>query len=166
MKIEFSLSTSSIENAIAQIKAYQESLKEKNSIFLERLAKIGVEVIRETMMEVPEEQRFSEAWDAFSEKTAENAIAIKLMGDKVMFIEFSAGITYGTDSYPLPSGAPYGMGTYNPKSDKWKDPDGWWYHDGNEFHHTYGNRAYMPVYHASEAIKQAIVETAREVFGT
>ena len=92
--------------------------------------------------------------------------AIRLTGDKVLFIEFSAGITYGTDNYPLPSGDKYGMGTY-PGKGHWNSPYGWWYVDeqGNK-HHSYGNRAYMPMYHAEQAIIIQVSHIAREVFSS
>lgn len=92
--------------------------------------------------------------------------AVRLSGDKVLFIEFSAGISYGTDSYPLPSGADYGVGTY-PDQKHAYDPNGWWYVDERgQKHHSYGNRAYMPMYHAEEAIIIQIRHIAKEVFGS
>lgn len=91
--------------------------------------------------------------------------AVRLSGDKILFLEFSAGITYGTDSYPLPSGSKYGMGTY-PGKGHWDDPNGWWYVDERgEKHHSYGNRAYMPMYHAEQSIIIQIRTIAKEVFG-
>lgn len=161
--IEFQLSKKSIENAIKELKEYQKSLEAKNIEFMERMGRLGVNVISQIMSGVPEEGQ----WDS-DYRIVGNGVEIYLRGDKVLFAEFSAGITYGIpgSAYPTPAGADMGMGTYDPNSDNWKNPDGWFYRDENgKLHHSYGNRAYMPVYHASEAIILEMVHTAREVFG-
>ena len=143
--IKCNLSGKSIRNAIKELKNYENNLQRKNQIFVQKLADAGILVIRETMESIV-------------------GASIRLTGDKVLFLEFSAGITYGTDTYPLPSGSEYGIGTYPGQTHAY-DPNGWWYIDesGNK-HHSYGNRAYMPMYHAEEAIILAIHSIAKEVF--
>ena len=99
-------------------------------------------------------------------------MTIRLSGDQVLFIEFSSGIMYGTDSFPsLPNnpnyGSKYGMGTY-PGKGHWNDPEGWWYTGkwGNgDSRHTYGIRAYAPMYNADTEMRKQIANIAREVFG-
>ena len=99
-------------------------------------------------------------------------MSVHLQSEKVLFIEFSAGITYGTNTYPLPSGSGYGMGTYNPSSSNWSNPKGWYYKDesspqANEkgLVHTYGNPAYMPMYRAREAMALKVWQIARDTIG-
>ena len=49
----------------------------------------------------------------------------------------------------------------------WDSPYGWWYvHENGEKHHSYGNRAYMPMYHSEEAIILSIRQIAKEVFSS
>lgn len=156
----------SLDKAIQQIRQYQNSLPRKVQTFIDRLAKEGLQVVQSTMESVPDEEKGSYYTEIINNSQGDIiGAAIRLTGDKVLFIEFSAGITYGTDSYPLPSGDKYGMGTY-PGKGHWDSPYGWWYVDeqGNK-HHSYGNRAYMPMYHAERAIIMQIKEVARDVFG-
>lgn len=155
-----------LNNAIKWINNYQKTFPRKLQILIDRLAKEGLQVIQTTMESVPDEEKGSYYTEIVNNSKGEIiGAAIRLTGDKVLFIEFSAGITYGTDSYPLPSGDKYGMGTY-PGKGHWDSPYGWWYVDeqGNK-HHSYGNRAYMPMYHAEQAIIIQISHIAREVFG-
>lgn len=163
--ISMTLSERSIAGAIRQLKEYRDSLERKNQILIDRLAKIGLNTVQQTMESIPSEERGSYYTEIINNSEGDIAgAAIRLSGDQVLFLEFSAGITYGTDSYPLPSGDKYGMGTY-PGKGHWDDPKGWWYIDKNgQKHHSYGNRAYMPMYHAEQAIILAVQEIAREVF--
>lgn len=166
-KITFSLSQDSIKRAIKEVEKYKQDLLRKNQILVERLSKIGLEVVQSTMESIPDEEKGSYYTEIINNSSGEIAgVSIRLTGDKVLFLEFSAGIRYGTKNYPLPSGNKYGMGTY-PGKGHWDDPDGWWYIDesGNK-HHSYGNRAYMPMYHAEQAIIISVREIAKEVFST
>lgn len=165
-KISISLSQGSIQNAIKEIEAYKRKLQRKNQIFIDRLSKIGLDVVQATMESIPAEEKGSYYTEIVNDSQGDIiGAAIRLTGDKILFLEFSAGIAYGTDSYPTPAGDKYGMGTY-PGKGHWDSPYGWWYVDENgEKHHSYGNRAYMPMYHAEEAIVLAVRQIAREVFG-
>lgn len=157
----------SLDKAIQEIRQYQNSLQRKVQIFIDRLAKEGLQVVQSTMESVPDEEKGSYYTEIVNTSNGDMiGAAIRLTGDKVLFIEFSAGITYGTDNYPLSSGDRYGMGTY-PGKGHWNSPYGWWYVDeqGNK-HHSYGNRAYMPMYHAEQAIILQLSHIAREVFSS
>ena len=164
-KISISLSQSSIQAAIDELNKYKNSLQRKQQIFIDRLAKEGLQVIRSTMESIPDEEKGSYYTEIVNNSQGDIiGAAVRLSGDSVLFLEFSAGITYGTSSYPLPSGGQYGMGTY-PGKGHWDDPNGWWYVDERgEKHHSYGNRAYMPMYRAEQAIVIQIRNIAREVF--
>ena len=150
--IRCSLNHNSLQSAIRQLEAYQKDIQRKNQIFVDKLAQEGIQVIQTTMESIPSEEKGSYYTEVINNGH----------GD----IEFSAGISYGTDSYPLPSGADYGVGTY-PDQKHAYDPNGWWYVDERgQKHHSYGNRAYMPMYHAEEAIIIQIRHIAKEVFGS
>lgn len=164
--INIKLSKSSIDDAIKQLRQYKDDLARKNQLFIDRLAKIGLTTVQQTMESIPGEEKGSYYTEIINNSEGDIAgAAIHLSGDQVLFLEFSAGITFGTNSYPLPSGDQFGMGTY-PGKGHWDDPNGWWYIDENgNKHHSYGNRAYMPMYHAEQAIVLAVQQIAREVFG-
>lgn len=156
----------SIDKAIQEIRHYQNNLQRKVQIFVDRLAREGLQVVRSTMESIPDEEKGSYYTEIVNTTNGDIiGAAVRLTGDQVLFIEFSAGIRYGTSSYPLPSGDKYGMGTY-PGKGHWNDPNGWWYIDERgEKHHSYGNRAYMPMYHAEQSIIKQVRRIAKEVFG-
>lgn len=163
--IKCKLNEKSIQSAIDELNKYKENLIRKNKIFVDKLAEIGLNVVQVTMESIPDEEKGSYYTETINNSSGDIVgVAIRLTGENVLFIEFSAGITYGTDTYPLPSGEPYGVGTYPGQTHAY-DPNGWWYTDkSGQKHHSYGNRAYMPMYHAEEAIVLAVHSVAKEVF--
>lgn len=176
--ITATLSTRSLRQAIAEIKRYKVWMHEKLQELCNRLVDIGLETASAIVAEIPEDEIGSSSGGTmvepiYASESAESVIgaAIHLRGKEVAFLEFSAGVRYGTDTYPLDSGAPYGMGSY-PGKGHWNDPKGWWYLDPENpkandkgYVHSYGNRAYMPMYHAEEAIILSVASVAHDVFG-
>lgn len=165
-KISISLSQKSIQNALKEIESYKRELQRKNQVFIDRLSKIGLDVVQATMESIPSEEKGSYYTEIVNNSQGDIiGAAIRLTGDKILFLEFSAGIAYGTNSYPTPAGDKYGVGTYPGQTHAFS-LYGWWYVDENgKKHHSYGNRAYMPMYHAEEAIVLVVRQVAREVFG-
>lgn len=95
--IKCDLSTKSIQNAIKKLKAYQNEIQRKNEIFVKRLAEIGLDVIQTTMESIPDEEKGSYYTEIINDQNGNIVGAsVRLSGEKVLFIEFSAGITYGT----------------------------------------------------------------------
>ena len=140
--IKCDLSTKSIQNALKKLKAYQNELQRKNEIFVKRLSEIGLDVIQTTMESIPDEEKGSYYTEIINDQNGNIVGAsVRLSGEKVLFIEFSAGITYGSNNYPLPSGSEYGVGTYPGQTHAFS-PYGWWYTDerSGETRHSYGNR--------------------------
>lgn len=164
------LSPDSIDRCIKNLKEYRKSLDDKLADFVDGLCKIGLESIDSTIAQINPNDLHNGGLTASKKwKRAgygQVRMEIHLSGEDVLFIEFSAGITYGTKDYPLDSGNGYGMGTYNPSSGNWSNPEGWWYTDeSGQSKHTYGNRAYMPMYHATEAIAIQVWMMAMKTFG-
>lgn len=174
-KIKITLSEKSINEALNQVRQYKASLLQKISVFLDRLTQVGIDVVDTKMMEVAPVDRgeFSVEGSVTSVFSADGSAVqgalIRLTGDQVLFIEFSAGKTFGTNSFPsMPNnpsyGSGYGMGTY-PGKGHWDDPTGWWYVDRyGEAQHTYGIRAHAPMYHADQEMRRQIGGIAKEVF--
>lgn len=69
---------------------------------------------------------------------------VRASGNAVLFIEYGAGATMG---YGHPRVGRYGPGTYNPLSDHWKNPNGWYYAHGRR---SLGNPPAMAMYHAEQ----------------
>lgn len=82
-----------------------------------------------------------------SEPTADGAL-VRASGEATLFIEYGAGALRGY-GHPRPDG--YGPGTYNPLSDNWKNPNGWYYAHGKK---SWGNPPAAAMYHAEQAMRE------------
>ena len=161
--IKMSLSTSSIDKAIKELKAYRNSLDGKKDKLLKELANIGV---REASV------RFTTAmYDGVNDssvtlKTVKNGYAIVAEGHAVAFIEFGAGVYYNPMGPYYPQAKPegiVGIGEYGHGYGKRK---AWGYPDGSGgVKITRGNPAAMPMWWASEEMRSKIFKIAKEVFG-
>lgn len=171
--IKMDLSVKAVEKAIKQIEQYKQSLSSKLKIFVERLSEIGIQSVKATMMSVaPVDRGDFDCYPLYSERgDAIQGAVIVLHGDQVAFIEFSSGITFGTSGFEgLPNNPSYGqgmgMGTYPSDKGHWNDPEGWWYIGKyGQPVHTYGIRAYAPMYNADVEMRKQLKTIAKEVFG-
>ena len=158
--INIQLSTRSLEAAIREIYAYRDSFERKVDTYMERLKEIGLDVVRCTVAGLTDDEIGSTTYAG--DWNEDHEMVIRLSGDKALFIEFGAGITYSNPQHPKAGEMRMGVGTW-PDQKHAFDPAGWWYaHDK----HSYGNPAYMPLYKAGEEIRQQAVSIAREVFGS
>ena len=159
--IQCKLGMQDIDRAIKELKAYKQEFLKKEKQLLERLAEIGV---REASV------RFTTAmYDGTNDvsvslDTTNNGYAIVAKGQAVAFIEFGAGVYHNTGE-PYPNPRPegiVGIGEYGKGKGKQK---AWGYKNENdEVVITRGNPAAMPMWYASEEMKQSILKVAREVF--
>lgn len=76
-----------------------------------------------------------------------NGAKIVASGESVLFLEYGAGAKYG---YGHPEPGAYGPGTFNPNSDNWQDPNGWYYAHGQK---SWGNPPSAAMYNAKQVIK-------------
>ena len=160
--ISMNLSSKSIQNAIAELKAYRDSLDAKTNRLLEELAYIGV---KEASI------RFTTAiYDGVNDssvtlETISNGYCIKAEGKAVAFIEFGAGV-YHNPGEPYPNPRPagvVGIGEYGKGLGK---RQAWGFHDeSGELVITHGNPVAMPMWYASEEMRNAIKAKFLEVFG-
>lgn len=160
--IEFGLNEEGINRAIKELKQYKQKFLEKEKRLLEGLAEIG---IKEASV------RFTTAmYDGTNDVSVKldetkNGYVIVAEGEAVAFIEFGAGVYHNT-SEPYPNPRPQGVvgiGEYGKGHGKQK---AWGYIDENdEVVITRGNPAAMPMWYASEEIKNSVLRIAKEVFG-
>lgn len=160
--IKCSLDKHDIERAIKEIKQFKQKFLEKEKKLLEGLAEIG---LKEASV------RFTTAmYDGTNDVSVSlegtsNGYAIVAEGKAVAFIEFGAGVYHNT-SEPYPNPRPngiVGIGEYGKGKGKRK---AWGYvNDSNEVVITRGNPAAMPMWYASEEIKNSVLKVAKEVFG-
>lgn len=160
--IQMSLSTKSLGKGLRELKAYRDAVERKEAQFLEELANIGV---REASV------RFTTAmYDGVNDsevtlETIENGYQIVAEGKAVAFIEFGAGV-YHNPTEPYPNPRPdgiVGIGEYGKgygKRQAWGFKD-----DSGELVITHGNPAAMPMWYASEEMRNSILKIAKRVFG-
>lgn len=160
--IKMSLSTKSIGQALNELKAYRNSIESREKQLVEELANIGV---REASV------RFTTAmYDGVNDsevtlETIENGYRIVAEGKAVAFIEFGAGVYHNpTEPYPnpRPTGV-VGIGEYGKGHGK---RQAWGFRDeSGELVITHGNPAAMPMWYASEEMRNSILKIAKKVFG-
>jgi hypothetical protein len=157
-----SLNTSSVDKAIAELKSFRDSIDAKTDELLKELANIG---LKEAQV------RFTTAmYDGVNDsevtlKTIENGYQIVAEGHAVAFIEFGAGVYYNpTEPYPNPRpDGIVGIGEYGKGYGK---RQAWGFkNESDELVITHGNPAAMPMWYASEEMRNSILQIARRVFG-
>ena len=159
--IECSLSTKSINKALKEIEKYKTELLNKEKRLLQELSYIG---IKEASV------RFTTAmYDGANDSTVTlepiaNGYSIVAEGKAVAFIEFGAGV-YHNPGEPYPNPRPsgiVGIGEYGKGKGKQK---AWGFKDDSgELIITRGTPATMPMWYATEEMKNSILKIAREVF--
>ena len=160
--INMSLSSRSIDKAIAEVRAFRNSIEGKKQQLLEELANIGV---KEASVRFTTAIYDGENDSSVTLKATQDGYTILAEGKAVAFIEFGAGV-YHNPSEPYPNPRPegiVGIGEYGEgrgKQQAWgfKDEDG-------ELVITHGNPAAMPMWYASEEMRNSILKIARRVFG-
>ena len=160
--ITMSLSSSSIQDAIRELELFRDSIDVKMDKLLEELANIGV---KEASV------RFTTAiYDGVNDSSVtlepiKGGYCIKAEGRAVAFIEFGAGV-YHNPGEPYPNPRPegiVGIGEYGKGYGKRR---AWGFRDeSGELVITHGTPAAMPMWYASEEMRNAILKTFKEVFG-
>lgn len=160
--INMGLSASSIDSAIAELKAYRSSLERKKDKLLEKLANIGV---KEASI------RFTTAmYDGVNDSSVTltnipDGYCILAEGKAVAFIEFGAGV-YHNPGEPYPNPRPSGIVGIGEYGKGFGKRQAWGFKDeSGELVITHGNPAAMPMWYASEEMRSNILKIAKEVFG-
>lgn len=165
MKINISLNTKSIDNAIAQIKLFQKNIVSKLDIVCERLAIL----IKEEAYE-----RFINAeYDGVNNvevtyTRTNNGYVVTANGNAVLFIEFGAGVHYNGVGGSYPDNKPSGLaniGEYGKGHGKNEAWGFYWGGNTNDLVVTRGNPPAAAMFYAKENAKQQIVKICKEVFG-
>ena len=165
------LSKSSIENAIKQLRAYQNDLTYKCQLLAEKLAENGVEIARVQIADLDAiftSELLSSIRAEYKGSTKGGSVWSVVAGtDHAMFVEFGTGIVGKQSPYTgeLPDGVSweYASGkTIRQLADGrygwfYKDDDGqWWFTEGMP------SRPFM--YYTSIQLRDIVLKTAKEVF--
>ena len=160
--IRTSLSTKSLGNALKELKAYRDSIDAKKYQLLEELTKIG---LKEASV------RFTTAmYDGVNDVDVRAELThfgyrIVAEGKAVAFIEFGTGV-YHNPTEPYPKARPDGIVGIGEYGKGYGKRQAWGFHDDSgELVITHGNPAAMPMWYASEEMRNSILKIAKEVFG-
>ena len=159
--INVGLGEQGISRAIQELKRYKQEFLKREKRLLEGLAEIGLKEasVRFTTAMYDGTNDVSVTLDVIN-----NGYAIVAEGQAVAFIEFGAGV-YHNGSEPYPNPRPngiVGIGEYGQGKGKQK---AWGYKNENdELVITRGNPAAMPMWYASEEIKNSVLKVVREVY--
>lgn len=175
-KISFGLSVKEIQNAIKEIKEYQNSLDGKCEKLCRRLNTEGISIAQvhvgssgfgkyiHLSSEITPEKAgckaiffMEESQKIVSQWQNQDGIQSKEISPALM-LEFGAGLKAQN-----PTNVPnVGTGSYGEHG---SDPNGWWYMDlQGQWHYSTGVSPKMPMYNAGKELREKVVEIAREVF--
>ena len=154
--------SSSMRDAINELKSFRDSLDAKTNKFLEELAYIGV---KEASI------RFTTAmYDGINDssvalKPISGGYCIVAEGHAVAFIEFGSGV-YHNPGEPYPDPRPNGIVGIGEYGKGYGKRQAWGFkNEAGEVVITRGNPAAMPMWYASEEMRNAIKKKFVEVFG-
>ena len=170
--ITMSLSEKSIQNAIQELRAYQNSLTYKCQLLAEKLAEKGVEIARVQIADLDAiftSELISSVHVEYEGSTKGGGIWAVIAGsDHAAFVEFGTGIVGQQSPYhgKLPEGVSwqYASGkTIHQISD---GRYGWFYQDDNgDWWFTEGMPSRPFMYLTANELRQIVTQTAKEVFG-
>lgn len=166
--IKLGLSQKSIQNAIEEIRKYQQELSNKNGLFVQKLCELGIPVIDQNIASAQgDSDKNHNTYIKLNSFGSYSQATLVVEGADLVMIEFGAGIHYNgaAGSSPHPKGQEFGytIGSYGKGQGK---NDFWFYYaDTGESVMSHGTEATMPVYKASIEIIQNIRRIAKEVFG-
>ena len=171
------LSSNGIEALKRQLLQYKDSLSINCETLVSRLLQSGVEVSQSKISESPLGKYVTVTTNISADKMGCKGVLLAKGAVKeqegyapfsiLLAIEFGAGIHYNPTPNPLISSEfPYGVGTFPGQVHAFQS-EGWMYWDekAQEWRHTYGVKATMPLYNADMEIIQNIAKVAKEVFG-
>lgn len=155
--ITIELSKESCKDALKELKKYEREIKPKLDEVCRRLAEIG----KQEAIAVVDAVRLSDgnAVERIDVERTDNGYKIVMEGEDVYFIEFGTGD--GVDAH-YDTSVPVAWGTWSVEHSQMLWNKGFWYYDNERYT---GTTAYMPMYYAGKAMREALPKVMNEVFG-
>ena len=168
------LSADSLSKAADRVRKYARAIANKNHDFVKDLAKVGTDEMKMALSEdaqpgFPNEQEDMPSYNnphvLSGGEYGKAQATLKLSGPNALFVEFGAGVYHngpvGSSPHPLGTELGYTIGSYGQGHGK----DEYWHYtkDGNE-HISHGTKALMPMWRASQAIRQEAKAKAKSSF--
>ena len=162
------LNNRSLDKSIQQLREYQDSLNDKCTEFVRRLAEVGIPVIDENIAAAQgDSDKGHNTYIKINSFGSYSQAELICEGKDLLMIEFGSGVHFngaaGSSPHPKGEELGYTIGSYGKGQGK---NDFWFYYaDSGEAVMSHGTQATMPVYKAGLEIKRQILKIAREVFG-
>ena len=162
------LDKQSVDEAIAELRTFNNSLKDKCRRAEEEVAKVLAELISNNLLAIPYTDDIKDTKTHTPEPTTSvmgaQAIGsmVKIGGTDIVFVEFGAGIYHNANGQqnPLAESVTFdtGIGSYGQGHGNQK----YWFIAHNKI--SCGTPAYMPIYLAIQDIKPMIPTIVRGIF--
>lgn len=170
--ISMTLSEKSIQNAIKQLRDYQNSLEHKCSLLAQKLAERGVEIARAQVYDLDAvftTELFNSIHSEYKGQIDGGSVWAVVAGtDHALFVEFGSGIIGSESPYPgkLPDGVSWQYASGKTIRQLADGRYGWFYPgDDGKWYFTDGMPSRPFMYNTSLELQRIVVEVAKEVFG-
>ena len=169
------MSVNGIDSLIRELQKYKDDLPNKCKKLVSELLQSGVEVSKARISDSPLGKYVTVTTNLSSEKMGCKGILLAKGAVKeqdgyepfsiLLAIEFGSGVHFNPTPNPLSAEMGYGVGTF-PGQVHAMEQGGWyfWSEEKQQWIHSYGVKATMPMYSADMEIIQNIVKVAKEVF--
>lgn len=159
---------------IRGIEAYEKTLQTKMNKLQEELAKIGIDAATINFKTADYPGENDVVVDPAPKWINDNTLVIEASGASILFIEFGAGVYYASDAHPKADELGYKRGEYGHKLGRLET----WRYEGEKGQgglawesdkhpgmlETHGNPANRCMYEAGKAMREKVIEVAKEVF--
>lgn len=170
--IQMTLSEKSIQDAIKQLRDYQNSLEYKCSLLAQKLAERGVEIARMQIVSLDavfKSDLIDSIQAEYKGKVDGGSVCAVVAGtDHAVFVEFGTGIIGSESPYPgkLPDGVSWQYASGKTIRQLVDGRYGWFYPgDDGKWYFTEGMPSRPFMYNTSLELQRIVVEVAKEVFG-
>lgn len=175
-KISFGLSIREIKQTVNAIERYKKDLNSKVKEFCQALVMFGQVKAIQSANDSPLGKTITITTDISRTATGCKAMLIGIGQTRqsegydpvntLLLIEFGSGINYNPIDNPKANEFGMGVGTFPGQIHAFQE-EGWYYWGEDEqWHHSYGVKATMPMYNASKEMRAQIVKIAKDIFNS
>lgn len=170
--IKMELSQKSIQNAIQELRSYQNSLEYKCRLLAEKLAEKGVEIARVQVADLDAiftGELIQSIHSEYQGSVKDGAIlAVVVDSSHAAFVEFGTGIVGQESPYPgeLPDGVTWEYASGKTIRQLADGRYGWFYNRDGQWYFTEGMPSRPFMYYTAIELRKIILETAKEVFSS